>query len=77
MHAPSEESRKIARALKPFDAWINGRKRFQGGLRADQGRARNAMIRAAATAYTNQGHPPAHVFLAHRPASDQPTRLDA
>ena len=25
----------LARALKPFAAWINGRKRFQGGLRAD------------------------------------------
>lgn len=24
----------LARALKPFTAWINGRKRFQGGLRA-------------------------------------------
>ena len=24
----------FARALKPFDAWINGRKRFQGGQRA-------------------------------------------
>lgn len=24
----------LTRALKPFDAWINGRKRFQGGLRA-------------------------------------------
>jgi phosphoadenosine phosphosulfate reductase len=24
----------LARALKPFDAWINGRKRFQGGQRA-------------------------------------------
>jgi phosphoadenosine phosphosulfate reductase len=24
----------LARALKPFDAWINGRKRFQGGMRA-------------------------------------------
>jgi phosphoadenosine phosphosulfate reductase len=24
----------LARALTPFDAWINGRKRFQGGLRA-------------------------------------------
>jgi phosphoadenosine phosphosulfate reductase len=24
----------LARALKPFDAWINGRKRFQGGVRA-------------------------------------------
>ncbi len=24
----------LARALKPFDAWINGRKRFQGGRRA-------------------------------------------
>ena len=25
----------LVRALQPFDAWINGRKRFQGGLRAD------------------------------------------
>jgi phosphoadenosine phosphosulfate reductase len=25
----------LARALKPFSAWINGRKRFQGGMRAD------------------------------------------
>jgi phosphoadenosine phosphosulfate reductase len=25
----------LARGLKPFSAWINGRKRFQGGLRAD------------------------------------------
>jgi phosphoadenosine phosphosulfate reductase len=25
----------LARAIKPFSAWINGRKRFQGGLRAD------------------------------------------
>ncbi len=25
----------LARALAPFNGWINGRKRFQGGLRAD------------------------------------------
>jgi len=25
----------LARALKPFAAWINGRKRFQGGARTD------------------------------------------
>ncbi|MGY4484950.1 phosphoadenylyl-sulfate reductase (thioredoxin) [Bradyrhizobium sp. LM3.2] len=25
----------LARALKPFDAWLNGRKRFQGSTRAD------------------------------------------
>lgn len=25
----------LARALKPFAGWINGRKKFQGGLRAD------------------------------------------
>ena len=25
----------LARALAPFDAWINGRKRFQGGARAE------------------------------------------
>lgn len=25
----------LARALKPFSAWLNGRKRFQGGVRSD------------------------------------------
>ena len=25
----------LARALNPFSAWVNGRKRFQGGVRAD------------------------------------------
>jgi phosphoadenosine phosphosulfate reductase len=30
---PLEET--LSRALKPFDGWINGRKRFQGGLRSD------------------------------------------
>ena len=25
----------LARALKPFSAWLNGRKRFQGGVRAE------------------------------------------
>lgn len=25
----------LARALKPFSAWVNGRKRFQGGVRSD------------------------------------------
>jgi phosphoadenosine phosphosulfate reductase len=25
----------LSRALKPFDGWLNGRKRFQGGLRAE------------------------------------------
>ncbi|WP_435007998.1 phage minor head protein [Tundrisphaera lichenicola] len=35
-------------------------------LRADQGRARNAMIRQAAREYLKHGHPPAHVFIAHR-----------
>ncbi len=28
------KARPLARALAPFDAWINGRKRFQGGTRA-------------------------------------------
>jgi uncharacterized protein with gpF-like domain len=40
--------------------------RLELSLRADQGRARNAMIRAAAGEYQNTGHPPAHVFAAHR-----------
>ena len=40
----------LARALKPFSAWINGRKRFQGGLRAEiagrRGRRREAEIQS-------------------------------
>ena len=35
-------------------------------LRAEQGRARNAMIRKAASEFEKHGHPPAHVFIAHR-----------
>lgn len=35
-------------------------------LRTEQARARNAMIRSAAKAYKTAGHPPAHVFIAHR-----------
>ncbi|MBP3955409.1 hypothetical protein J8F10_08960 [Gemmata sp. G18] len=40
--------------------------RLELTLRVEQARARNAMIRTAATAYTTRGHPPAHVFIAHR-----------
>jgi hypothetical protein len=40
--------------------------RLEVQLRIEQARARNAMIRAAAKAYENNGHPPSHVFLAHR-----------
>ncbi|TRD23511.1 phosphoadenylyl-sulfate reductase [Palleronia caenipelagi] len=29
------KTRPLARALEPFDAWITGRKRFQGGTRAE------------------------------------------
>ena len=47
-------------------AWLFALSRLEIRLRADQGRARNAMIRAAATEYTKHGHPPAHVFVAHR-----------
>ena len=40
----------LARALAPFNAWINGRKRFQGGLRAGdpggRGRRRQAEIQS-------------------------------
>ena len=40
----------LARALKPFAAWINGRKRFQGGARAEitrrRGRRRQAEIQS-------------------------------
>ena len=46
--------------------WLYAMTRLEVQLRADQGRARNAMIRKAATEYTKHGHPPAHVFVAHR-----------
>ena len=35
----------LARALAPFSAWINGRKRFQGGLRAGRHQAEIQSIR--------------------------------
>lgn len=47
-------------------AWLLAMDRLELSLRVEQARARNAMIRAAATAYTKHGHPPAHVFIAHR-----------
>ncbi len=47
-------------------AWLLAMDRLELTLRTEQGRARNAMIRAAATAYTKHRHPPAHVFIAHR-----------
>ncbi len=47
-------------------AWLLAMSRLELTLRVEQARARNAMIRSAATAYTTQGHPPAHVFIAHR-----------
>lgn len=47
-------------------AWLLAMDRLELLLRVEQARARNAMIRKAATEYTRQGHPPAHVFIAHR-----------
>lgn len=47
-------------------SWLFAMGRLELMLRADQGRARNAMIRAAAKAYIATGHTPAHVFIAHR-----------
>ena len=47
-------------------AWLYALSRLELTLRVDQARARNAMIRQAATEYTKHGHPPAHVFTAHR-----------
>ena len=47
-------------------AWLFAMTRLETQLRAAQGRARNAMIRSAATEYTKHGHPPAHIFVAHR-----------
>lgn len=47
-------------------AWLLAMDRLEFRLRAEQGRARNAMIRSAANEYEKVGHPPAHVFIAHR-----------
>ena len=32
---PNPQIEPLSRALAPFKAWINGRKRFQGGVRVD------------------------------------------
>jgi SPP1 gp7 family putative phage head morphogenesis protein len=47
-------------------AWLLAMDRLELQLRVEQGRARNAMISQAATEYEKHGHPPAHVFIAHR-----------
>lgn len=47
-------------------AWLLAMDRLELRLRVEQGRARNAMVRSAAKAYETAGHPPAHVFIAHR-----------
>jgi hypothetical protein len=47
-------------------AWLYAMSRLEVRLRGEQGRARNAMIRQAAREYEKHGHPPAHVFVAHR-----------
>jgi len=47
-------------------AWLHAMSVLEVHLRSAHGRARNAMIRKAATEYTKHGHPPAHVFIAHR-----------
>lgn len=47
-------------------AWLMAMDRLELRLRVEQGRARNAMIRNAAKTYETAGHPPAHVFVAHR-----------
>lgn len=47
-------------------AWLFAMGRLEIRLRAEQGRARNAMIRQAAGQYEKLHHPPAHVFIAHQ-----------
>lgn len=47
-------------------AWLHAMSILEVQLRSEQGRARNAMIRKAASEYQKHGHPPAHVFIAHR-----------
>lgn len=70
----------LARALAPFDGWLNGRKRFQGGDRAqipvvefDDGRLKfnplaNVTPAALAQLYADAKLPP-HPLLAHGFAS--------
>jgi phosphoadenosine phosphosulfate reductase len=43
----------LARALKPFDAWINGRKRFQGGQRATIAVVENDGVRLKFNPFAN------------------------
>jgi phosphoadenosine phosphosulfate reductase len=43
----------LARALAPFDAWINGRKRFQGGVRAAIPVAEEDGVRLKFNPFTN------------------------
>lgn len=50
----------------PLRAWLRAMTVLEVQLRVEQARARNAMIRKAAKAYQDAGHPPAHVFIAHR-----------
>jgi uncharacterized protein with gpF-like domain len=47
-------------------SWLFAMQRLELALRTEQARARNSMIRKAAKAYETAGHPPAHVFIAHR-----------
>jgi len=47
-------------------AWLHAMKVLEARLRGEQGKARNAMITDAARAFEDKGHPPAHVFIAHR-----------
>lgn len=47
-------------------AWLHAMTVLERQILVEQARARNVMIRSAARAYTKQGHPPAHIFIAHR-----------
>lgn len=51
---------------KQLRVWLYAMSRLEVQLRFAQARARNAMIRSAATEYERAGHPPAHVFASHR-----------
>jgi phosphoadenosine phosphosulfate reductase len=46
----------LARALSPFDAWINGRKRFQGGARAAMAVVEEDGVRLKFNPFANISH---------------------
>src|SRR4051812_782572 len=61
----------MADRRKLLRSWLYAMTRLEVQLRVTQGRSRNAMIKAAAKAYEETHHPPAHVFISHQARTRQ------